>query len=468
MRGSKSVFASLPPAVREKIRAAEQEAVRNPRQYEYDKARLRVRAADELQLTSLRGLSAKGRERASLAAQEQRQLIEHEQQRTRLRCELCSWQLEAEHREARIRELRCSRELQAALHGAERAGTAGGGPDAAALRTVHQQTLRLTRRLTVLEDERAALIGSEACVRALEANRRIDELARRGDELRAQLAQSHVVHSPAAELLALGAAHAQLEREAAAAREVEQAETSEADARLGLVSAHATDLSDAVAVLLQERGQRLAEERELLVGSHRARRAAERALQVELEALRPEIDISKGELGRLLLSSSAADGTVAQQAAELTSLGAERERVVVDEQRLRGEVVGLRGRAEALTEALEAAEVKLTEARRAEEAQRQKLLGQRKGTRHVVAEEKRAPSASSVQLPQPAARAAARRAPRSPAATAEAGGAAPAAPLTAVGAGEKAKAKVEFSAKDQARLEELRAKLGDPLGRGAA
>ena len=178
MRASKSVFAALPPAVQEKIRAAEQEEARNPRKYGYDKARLRVRAADELQLTSLRGLSAKGRERA---AQEQRQLIEHEQQRTRLRCELCSWQLEAEHREARIRELRCSRELQAALHGAERAGTAGGGPDAAALRTVHQQTLRLTRRLTVLEDERAALIGSEACVRALEANQRIDELARRGN-----------------------------------------------------------------------------------------------------------------------------------------------------------------------------------------------------------------------------------------------------------------------------------------------
>ena len=161
------------------------------------------------------------------------------------------------------------------------------------------------------------------------------------------------------------------------------------------------------------------------------------------------------------------------QAAELTTLGTERERVVADEQRLRGEVVGLRGRAEALTEALEAAEVKLAEARRAEEAQRQKLLGQRKGARHVVAEEERAPSASSVQPPQPAAfaaRAAARRAPRSPptpAAAAEALVAAGVAvPLPAKGAGEKLK--VEFSSKDQARLEELRAKLGDPLGRGAA
>lgn len=232
MRGSKSVFAALTPAVQEKIRAAEQEQQKYPRQYEYDKARLRVRAADELQLTSLRGLSAKGRERASLAAQEQRQLIEHEQQRTRLRCELCSWQLEAEHREARIRELRCSRELQAALHGAERAGTAtlSNGrletvrPGGAVLRTVHQQARLLTRRLAELEDERAALIGSEACVRALEANHRIDELARRGDELRVQLAQSHVPIKPAAELLALGAAYAQLEREAAAAREYEQAE----------------------------------------------------------------------------------------------------------------------------------------------------------------------------------------------------------------------------------------------------
>ena len=66
--------------------------------------------------------------------------------------------------------------------------------------------------------------------------------------------------------------------------------------------------------MLQERGQRLAEERELLVSGHRARRAAERALQAELEALRPELDISKVELGRLLLSSSAADGSAAQQA----------------------------------------------------------------------------------------------------------------------------------------------------------
>ena len=153
------------------------------RKYEYDKARLRVRAAGEQQLTSLRSLSSARRERAALEAQEHRQLVEHEQQQASLRCELCSWQLEAEHREARIRELRCSRELQAALHGAERAGTAGGGPDAAALHTVHQQTLRLTRRLAELEDERAALRGSEACVRAVEARQRIDELARRGDEL---------------------------------------------------------------------------------------------------------------------------------------------------------------------------------------------------------------------------------------------------------------------------------------------
>ena len=44
-----------------------------------------------------------------------------------------------------------------------------------------------------------------------------------------------------------------------------------------------------------------------------------------------------------------------------------------------------------------------------------------------------------------------------------------AAPLPAARAGEKAKARAEFSAKDQARLEELRAKLGDPVGgRGAA
>ena len=40
---------------------------------------------------------------------------------------------------------------------------------------------------------------------------------------------------------------------------------------------------------------------------------------------------------------------------------------------------------------------------------------------------------------------------------------------SAARAGEKAKARAEFSAKDQARLEELRAKLGDPVGgRGAA
>ena len=84
----------------------------------------------------------------------------------------------------------------------------------------------------MLEDERAALLGSEACVRALEANQRIDELAWRGEELRAQLAQDHVVHSPAAELLTLGAAHAELEREAAAAREYEAVESGKADARL--------------------------------------------------------------------------------------------------------------------------------------------------------------------------------------------------------------------------------------------
>lgn len=111
----------------------------------------------------------------------------------------------------------------------------------------------------------------------------------------------------------------------------------------------------------------------------------------------------------------------------------------------------------------------MTEARRAEEAQRQKLLAHRKPARPVVAEEERAPSAASPQPPQSAtfaARAAARRAPRSPAATAEAG---VAAPLPAARAGEKGKARVEFSAKDQARLEELRAKLGDPVGgRGAA
>lgn len=282
LHGTKSVFASLTPAVQEKIRAAEQEEARYPR-YQHDKARRdKLRLRDELQFASLRGLSAKGRQRAALAAaQEQRQLIEHEQRRTRLRCELCSWQREAEHREARIRELRCSRELQAALHGAERAGPAGGGPDATALRTVHQQTLRLTRRLTVLEDERAALIGANQ--RALEANQRIDELARRGDELRAQLAQDHVVHNPAAELLTLGAAHEELEREAAAAREYEAAESGKADARLEIVGAHATVLSEAVAALLQERGQRLEEERQRLLGSHRARQAAERALQAELD-----------------------------------------------------------------------------------------------------------------------------------------------------------------------------------------
>ena len=247
MHGTKSVFASLTPAMQEKIRAAEREEARYEKwgtertlQYKHDKSRRdKLRLRDELQLASLRGLSAKGRQYAALAAaQEQRQLIEHEQRRTRLRCELCSWQREAEHREARIRELRCSRELQAALHGAERAGPAGGGPDAAALRTVHQQTLRLTRRLTVLEDERAALLGSEVCVRALEANQRIDELARRGEELRAQLAQDHVVHSPAAELLTLGAAHEALEREAAAAREYEAAESGKADARLANPNPH--------------------------------------------------------------------------------------------------------------------------------------------------------------------------------------------------------------------------------------
>jgi len=52
------------------------------------------------------------------------------------------------------------------------------------------------------------------------------------------------------------------------------------------------------------------------------------------------------ELGRLVLSSSAADGSAAQQA-ELATLGAERARVLADEERLRGEVVKLRGRAEA-------------------------------------------------------------------------------------------------------------------------
>ena len=90
----------------------------------------------------------------------------------------------------------------------------------------------------------------------------------------------------------------------------------------------------------------------------------------------------------------------------------------------------------------------------------------------MVAEEERAPSAASPQLPQSAAlaaRAAARRAPRSTAATAATAEAGVAAPLPAARAGEKAEARVEFSAKDQARLEELRAKLGDPVGgRGAA
>ena len=46
------------------------------------------------------------------------------------------------------------------------------------------------------------------------------------------------------------------------------------------------------------------------------------------------------ELGRLVLSS-AADGSAAQQA-ELATLGAERARVLADEERLRGEVVKLR------------------------------------------------------------------------------------------------------------------------------
>ena len=93
----------------------------------------------------------------------------------------------------------------------------------------------------------------------------------------------------------------------------------------------------------------------------------------------------------------------------------------------------------------------------------------------MVAEEERAPSAASPQPPQSAAlaaRAAARRAPRSTAATAATAATAEAgvaAPLPAARAGEKAEARVEFSAKDQARMEELRAKLGDPVGgRGAA
>ena len=90
----------------------------------------------------------------------------------------------------------------------------------------------------------------------------------------------------------------------------------------------------------------------------------------------------------------------------------------------------------------------------------------------MVAEEERAPSAASPQPPQSAAlaaRAAARRAPRSTAATAATAEAGVAAPLPAARAGEKAEARVEFSAKDQARMEELRAKLGDPVGgRGAA
>ena len=58
------------------------------------------------------------------------------------------------------------------------------------------------------------------------------------------------------------------------------------------------------------------------------------------------LTLTKVELGRLLLSSSAADGSAAQQA-ELATLGAERARVLADEERLRGEVVKLRGRAEA-------------------------------------------------------------------------------------------------------------------------
>ena len=219
-------------------------------------------------------------------------------------------ELEAAHRELQIRELRCSRELQSALH--------HGGSRGIDLRMLHEQSIRLTQRLSAMEEEWTALRSSEACVRAVEARQRVDELSGRCADLRAQLAIDD--RPVAAELTALAAEVQGMADASAAEDDHESAERAREEASLGAVGELVTALEAQLAALLRERELRLAAQVQEAADGKHAQRTAARALQAELDALHPELDIAKVELGRLQQSSSTADGSEAQQKEQLRQL----------------------------------------------------------------------------------------------------------------------------------------------------
>jgi len=150
---------------------------------QYDQKRLRVRPT----LSVDWGPGAPQAEQSDAA-----QVEASEESIVNLMCEELHWTLEAEHREARLQELRCARQLQRTLHLAERAlqaGVDGGGysdaaGDLALVRTLHGRALRETRRLAELEDEWSNMRGDATFVRAVHARHRADIAARRCDDMR--------------------------------------------------------------------------------------------------------------------------------------------------------------------------------------------------------------------------------------------------------------------------------------------
>lgn len=306
---------------------------------QYDRARMRVRAASDA--------SGARPPSATLAEREQRRLIERETTLLLLRRDLSRWNLEKQHRELRVRELRCTRELQATLHAAERAQQGANGDGKAtggsSLRTLHGQAIHATRRLSELEDEWTALRSSEPCVRAIDARLRVDELKRRCEELRAKLHTAEE-QPPASEVETLEAQHADLLLQEEAAAELDEMEGGRERRRFEVLlkSVNMLDWQLEKLVVSQEERQK-AQLQEAARNAH-AHRFAMQCLQMELDAAQPLLLIAKSELGRLQQSDPAAasDGTAAQQEEELRKLEEEQAKQKADEAKVRQEVDGLR------------------------------------------------------------------------------------------------------------------------------
>jgi len=378
---------------------------------QYDRARMRVRAAN--------APSAARPSSAMLAEREQRRLIERETALLLLRRDLSRWNLEKHHRELRVRELRCTRELQATLHAAGRAqhGAVGDGNKAAggpSLRALHGQAIRATRRLSELEDEWTALRSSDPCVRAIDARLRVDELKLRCAELRAKLHTAEE-QPPASEVATLEAQHADLTQQQEATDELDEMEGERERRRFEVLgkSVHMLDWQlERLGLSQKERAE--AQRGEAAHNAH-AHAFAAQLLQMELDAAQPLLLIAKSELGRLQQSDPAAaarDGTTAaQQKEELRQLEEEQTKQKAHEAKARQEVDALRQ--------------KLKDLEKAKDEREQKQKQQRRAA---------------------AAAAAAKTAPSSAAAA-------------KAGASGGARATAGFTSDDQKRLDELRARL---------